>query len=139
MSIPDVTRPDITRNATNAPYWSALSQGRLDFQHCRACGHQWLPARENCPNCLAADPEWQPASGRGKLVSWVVYHKAYAAHLEDRVPYNVAIVELAEGPRMISNIIGHPEGQGLYAGADVELSIAKDFGLDLPCFRLQAD
>ena len=131
--------PHITKNAVTAPYWAALSEGRLDFQHCRACGHKWLPARESCPKCLASEPEWKPASGRGKLVSWVVYRIAYAPHLEDRLPYNVAIVELAEGPRMISNIIGHPEGQGLYAGAEVELSIEKDFDLELPRFRLRSD
>jgi uncharacterized OB-fold protein len=69
-------------------------------------------------------------------VSWVVYHKAYAPHLAERVPYNVAIVELAEGPRLLTNIIDSPDGRSLAPGAAVELAIEEDFGRALPRFRL---
>jgi uncharacterized protein len=128
--------PEIIETAVTKPYWQALSEGRLEFQHCRACGHDWLPARHQCPACLSADSEWRPASGKGRLISWVVYHIAYAPHLAERVPYNVAIVELAEGPRLMTNIINHPDGQGLRIEAPVELVIESDFGHALPRFRL---
>ncbi len=128
--------PEISETAVSAPYWQALSAGRLDFQHCRVCGHDWLPARAQCPVCLSDDSEWRPAFGNGRIVSWVVYHMAYAPHLAERVPYNVAIVELAEGPRLMTNIIDHPDGQGLNVDAPVELVIETDFGRALPRFRL---
>lgn len=131
MSLPEIIETKIT-----APYWTALREGRLDYQHCTACGHTWLPARANCPACLSDDSEWRPALGRGKLVSWVVYHKAYAPHLADRIPYNVAIVELAEGPRVLTNIIDRPDGTGLTLDAPVSLRIEQDFGRAIPRFRL---
>ena len=65
----------------------------------------------------------------------MVYHKAYAPHLADRLPYNVAIVELAEGPRLLTNIIGHPDGDGLACRAALNLAIEQDFGRPLPRFR----
>ena len=58
------------------PYWDALAQGRLTFQRCRRCNHAWLPARAECPECLAAEWDWQTASGKGRVISWVIYHHA---------------------------------------------------------------
>ncbi len=87
-----------------APFWEGLAEGELRYQRCGACGNAWLPAREECPRCLSDDVAWQPSSGRGRLISWVIYHTAVHPAFADRVPYNVAIVELDEGPRLISNI-----------------------------------
>ena len=129
--------PEVAVNETTAPYWSALAEDKLVYEHCAACGHDWLPPRAHCPSCLQAGAEWRTCSGEGKLVSWVVYHKAYAPHLADRLPYNVAIVELAEGPRLLTNIIGHPDGEGLRAGVALTLAIEEDFGRPLPRFRLR--
>jgi uncharacterized OB-fold protein len=87
-----------------AAYLAGLSEGRLLLQVC-ACGHAWLPPREACPACLAARWTWQAASGSGRLKSWVVYHTAFHESFRDRLPYNVALVELDEGPRMITNVV----------------------------------
>ena len=86
-------------------YLAALTEGRLMLQVC-ACGHRWLPPREACPACLTTRWTWQPASGNGRLKSWVVYHVAFHDSFRDRLPYNVALVELEEGPRMITNVLG---------------------------------
>ena len=88
-----------------APYWKALDEGRLTFQRCRSCGHAWLPARSECPRCLARDAPWETALGNARLISWVVYHHAYHEFFATRLPYIVAVVELAEGPRLISNVV----------------------------------
>lgn len=132
-----MSQPEIIETADTAPYWRALSEGRLDFQHCRSCGHGWLPGRHQCPACLSSDTAWKPASGKGRIVSWVVYHTAYAPHLAERVPYNVAVVELAEGPRLITNIVDQADASGLSLDAPVELAIETDFGRALPRFRLE--
>jgi|SRR6185312_15116003 len=92
----------------NQPYWDALAEGRLTFQRCRKCENAWLPPRNECPRCLEADWAWQDAGGAARVVSWIVYHTAHDETFKDRVPYNVAIVELDEGPRMITNIVGVP-------------------------------
>ena len=114
----------------SAPYWRALDEGRLDFQRCGACGHAWLPARGECPRCLARET----ASGRARLVSWVVYHHGYHPYFAARLPYTVAVVELAEGPRLISNIVDPVEK--LSIDAPIALVIQREAGFALPRFSL---
>lgn len=96
-------RPEPTEHGR--AFWDALQDGRLTFQRCAGCGHAWLPARAHCPKCLS--PEWrrEDAGGRARLISWVVYRIAYHPAFESRLPYVVAVVELDEGPRMISNVV----------------------------------
>lgn len=116
-------------------YRDALAAGRLIFQRCRACGNAWLPPRDACPACLAPEPAWEDASGRGTLVSWVVYHRAYHPAFSDRLPYNVAVVELEEGPRVITNIIDVEGGVGLALDLPVELACEREGDVPVARFR----
>ena len=122
---PKALPPSPTLTPVNRPYWEALAQGTLQFQAC-ACGHRWLPPREACPVCLGTDWRWTPACGRASLVSWTVFHVAYHPAFADRLPYNVAVVELVEGPRMISNIISSPDGTCLKIGMPLTLAIEQE-------------
>jgi uncharacterized OB-fold protein len=88
----------------NEAYWAALAEGRLVLQRC-ACGQRFMPARAACPACLGTHWTWETAQGGGRLKSWVVYHIALHEAFRDRVPYNVALVELDEGVRLITNIV----------------------------------
>ncbi len=97
--------PPPERDAINGPYWDGLAAGSLSFQRCDCCAKAWLPARSECPHCLQDRWHWEKAEGGAKLVSWVVYHIAYHPAFANRLPYNVAVVELDEGPRMISNVV----------------------------------
>ncbi len=126
----DLPTPEV--NELNRPYWEGIGAGVLRFQRCRQCAHAWMPARHECPRCLAADAAWEDAVGAGQVVSWVVYHVAYHEAFRDRLPYNVAIVELDEGPRMITNVTGPPEA--LAIGLRVRLDLQQDFGMTLPRF-----
>ena len=125
-------QPDIT--PVNKPWWDNLAGGVLSFQAC-SCGHKWLPPRAECPKCLGTEWQWTPASGRAKLVSWTVFHIAYHEAFAKRIPYNVAIVELAEGPRMISNIVDSPDGSGLKIGVELELALEVEDKITLARFR----
>jgi uncharacterized protein len=116
------------------PYWDALRAGKLTFQRCRKCHNAWLPARAECPKCLAADSAWTEASGKGRVISWVIYHHAYHEEFKKRVPYNVTLVELDEGPRLITNIV-NPEA-GITAERKVELKIEDEHGVHLARFAL---
>lgn len=98
----EIPMPTIT--PLNQPYWSGLDEGELRYQRCGSCGNAWLPAREECPRCLEDQVTWEPSAGRGRVISWVVYHQAVHPSFADRIPYNVAVVELDEGPRLITNI-----------------------------------
>jgi uncharacterized OB-fold protein len=101
LSVPVPELTDLSR-----PFWEALKRdATLTFQRCDGCGHAWLPARAQCPACLGDDWQRVPAVGGATLVSWVVYRHAYHPAFEARLPYTVAVVELDEGPRMISNIV----------------------------------
>lgn len=120
--------PAPERDALNTPYWDSLAQGVLSFQRCSTCGHAWLPARSECPQCLAADADWQEAQGGARLVSWVVYHIAYHPAFANRLPYAVAVVELDEGPRLISNIVGVADPEALTIDQRLRLVIEDEGG-----------
>ena len=114
------------------PYWQGLADGELRHQVCGACGHVWLPAREECPRCLSDQVSWTPSSGRGRIISWVMYHHASHPAFADRVPYNVAIVELEEGARLITNIVA--DESELAIERPVVLRIESESGVHLPRF-----
>jgi len=129
----DAAFPAPQPNETSAPYWRALDEGRLVFQRCTACAHAWLPPRDECPHCLARESEWQTASGSAKLISWVVFHHGYHPYFATRLPYNVAVVELAEGPRLISNVVDMEDG--LRIDMPLQLAIQRESGVALARFK----
>jgi uncharacterized OB-fold protein len=128
MDMPKPEPTELTR-----PYWDALREGHLVFQRC-ACGHAFLPARRHCPACLGDSLRWERSSGRGRIVSWVVYHTAYHPAFQSRLPYNVALVELDEGPRLLTNVVD--PNDALRADARVELQIEREGDVALARFRL---
>lgn len=132
LELPPLPTPAI--DELNAPFWDAVQAGGLAFQRCGDCGNAWLPAREQCPNCLGGKSAWETASGDASLVSWVVYHMAYHPAFADRLPYAVAIVELAEGPRMISNITGTDDFEALRIDQPLKLRVEDVQGTKVPRF-----
>jgi len=112
----------------------ALSGKKLTFQTCASCGHNWLPAREDCPECWTPDWRWTEAGGGATVISWVIYHVAFDPRFRDRTPYNVTLVELDEGPRLITNLTEMPEGD--ITGRRAQLVFEEDFDRQLPRFRL---
>ncbi len=102
------TKPLPTLDAENRPFWDGCREGQLRMQQCDACGHIRFPINEVCPRCLAREHHWQALSGRGTVFAYVVFHQVYDPAFAADVPYNVALVQLAEGPRMYSNVVGVP-------------------------------
>jgi uncharacterized protein len=134
-----MTTREVESGALTRPYQEGLARGELLFQRCRKCRCAYLPAREACPNCLSADVAWERASGKGKVVSWVVYHTAYAEHLKSWVPYDVTLVELDEGPRLLTNIVDSGAGKALSTGLRVRLNIVTVDGAPLARFRIDQE
>jgi uncharacterized OB-fold protein len=93
-------------NDENRPFWDACKAGRLDMQVCDDCGHVRYPIAIVCPRCLSESFSWKTLSGKGEVYSALVFHQVYNKAFAGDVPYQVSLIQLDEGPRMFSNVIG---------------------------------
>jgi len=101
----DEGRPLPRRTPTSAPYFDALREGRLRLQRCPRDGFFFYP-RSRCPECLGDDWSWENVSGRGTVYSFTVDRVGLDPAQRSRIPLVIAIVELEEGPRLTSNVVG---------------------------------
>ena len=92
-------------NRLSRPFWEGTKQHELRLQRCNRCGHYWFPPSNWCPECLSSEHAWVTAGGRGRVWSWINMWQRYFPAFEDELPYNVAYVELDEGPGLMSNIV----------------------------------
>jgi uncharacterized OB-fold protein len=97
-------KPLPLRTEENAPYLDGLRAHRLLLQRCGDCSKYRYPPSMFCPWCLSDSLEWVEASGRGSVYSFIILHQPYHPGFRDDLPYNVAVVELAEGPRIVANL-----------------------------------
>jgi hypothetical protein len=104
MGAPQKPLPEITPEM--APFWEAARRHELVVQRCKGCGAYRFPARELCSRCLSRDSAWERVSGRGTLFSFAVMHQASHPGFAAEVPYAVVTVELDEGARLLSNVVG---------------------------------
>ena len=126
-------RPAI--NDVNRPFWDGCRSGQLKVQRCSDCGRLRYPASVVCPECLGSGAEWQPVSGKGQVFSFVVFHRGYHPAWEGKVPYNVALIELDEGPIMLSNVV-EVDNAKLEVGLPVRAAFdAMDDSLAIPVFK----
>lgn len=98
-------------DAFTRPYWDAAARDRLLLRRCRAagCGAVHHYPREFCPRCWGEDVVWTESSGRATLYTWSVVHMNDLPPFGERLPYVAAVVDLAEGPRMMTEIVECPE------------------------------
>lgn len=92
----------------NAPFWEATKKEELRMQKCDNCGHIRYPIGPVCTKCLNEKFTWGKLSGKGTIFNKIVIHQVYNKAFADDVPYNVVIVQLEEGPKMLSNVVGIP-------------------------------
>lgn len=124
--------PEITPD--NKPFWDSCKQHELSLQRCQDCGCLRLPS-PICQECLSMESEWIKMSGRGKLYTWTTIFQRYHPAFAEELPYNVAVVELEEGPRLITNIVDYSH-EDLRIGMEVEV-VFEDVTeeITLPKFR----
>lgn len=87
------------------PFWEGAKRHELRLQRCGGCGEAFFYPRNACPHCLSGDLEWFTASGRGRLHTFVIVHRGLKV-TPLALPYVLAMIELEEGPRMMSNLVG---------------------------------
>ena len=88
-------------------FWDGCRQGELRLQRCCDCGHSYFPPRPFCPACASRSVEVYVASGKASLYSYVINHRPRADMGTE--PHSIAVVTLAEGPRMMTNVVGCPQ------------------------------
>jgi uncharacterized OB-fold protein len=113
-------KPLPTITPLNQPYWDALKRHEFRMQRCGQCARVWFPPSPLCPRCWSRQFTWASLGGRGRVSSWVIFHQPYFKGFEDEIPYNVAEVELDEGPRLMTNLVGIANDK-IRAGMPVEI------------------
>jgi uncharacterized OB-fold protein len=98
----DLERPLPVVTPETAHFWEGTRQGELRLQRCDACGHVYFPPRPFCPRCTSREITVVATSGRATLASYVISHLPAPGFTP---PYSIAVVELREGPRMMTNIV----------------------------------
>lgn len=123
-------------NPESAEFWAGTKRGELLLSRCPHCGLViWYP-RAICPDCHSYPTEWITAAGTGTIYTFTVIRRAAPGLFADAAPYVVAYVELTEGPRMLTNIIGCDPGQVQVGSAvSVVFDDAGDTGA-IPRFQL---
>ena len=121
---PPLPQPD----SLTQPYWDACRDGRLEVSTCESCDHLFLPPVPCCPSCGSTELSTRVVSGKGRVFSYVVYRRTYHPGLP--APYVVGLIELEEGPRLISNVVGcEPEEVEIDMPVRLRFEPAGDFML----------
>jgi uncharacterized protein len=98
----DLPTPDFETQ----PFWDGCKDGKFLIRHCNACGRDHFYPRPFCPTCWSDDVAWKEASGGATLYTYSIVHVNDLPPFAERVPYVAAVVELDEGPRVMTNVEG---------------------------------
>ena len=119
---------------TEQPFYDACAAGKLVLQRCQSCSHVLFYPRTHCDACQSNQLVWEDASGTGTVASYTVVRRGVSADFE--TPYVIALIDLDEGPRMMSQIVG-ADLDGLTVGLSVKVDFAAwSEDITLPLFRL---
>ena len=102
----EYSKPVPTPDHVTGEFWAAAMQHKLLIQRCLDCGSRHTFPQTYCRGCLSGNMEWVEASGRGRIYSYTVTHRPPSPVFEKDIPYTLALVELEEGVRLMSQIIG---------------------------------
>ncbi|WAU85646.1 Zn-ribbon domain-containing OB-fold protein [Streptomyces sp. Qhu-G9] len=116
-------------DALTRPYWDAAAEGNLLLRRCGACGRAHHYPREFCPHCWSEAVTWERAGGRATLYTWSVVHRNDLPPFGARTPYVAAVVDLEEGPRMMTEVVDCAE-EALRAGMALEVTFRVE-GVDV--------
>lgn len=102
-------KPTPRPNAISQPFFDACNRGELMYQHCRACDHAQYYPRARCTSCSSDDLEWLTSAGRGVVYSHTTVLRAPNAAFAGDVPYSIAVIDLDEGFRVVTNVLAPPD------------------------------
>ena len=132
------SRPRPTPDPLSSVYWKAAADGTLLLQRCTSCRRAQFYPRQRCIGC-SGELEWVPSRGVGTVHSFTIVRQHATPPFRDMVPYVLAIVDLEEGVRMMSNVIDC-EPDDVHIGLEVEVTMhVMDSDLAIPLFRPLSD
>jgi uncharacterized protein len=134
MAMPEGQRARPQPTPETMHFWEGTRAGELRLQRCDSCGKTYFPPRPFCPACASREVSVFRASGKGRLYSYVIHHRPVPGFTP---PYAIAVVELDEGPRLMTNIVGCPQTpEALVLDMPLEIAFEKiDDEITLPLFR----
>ena len=121
----DYKRPLPQPTPETQHFWDGCRDGEIRLQRCKTCNHTYFPPRDFCPACSAREVEVVKASGKATLYSYVINHRPRPDFGEE--PHSIAVVQLEEGPRMMTNIVGCTP-DAVYGGMPVEVCFQEHSG-----------
>lgn|SRR5690606_32353077 len=122
-------------NADSQPYWEGARQNKLLIRKCKECSTFHFMPRHLCPECWSDQLEWVESAGTGSIHSFSIIRRASLAAYSEKTPYVTALIDLDEGPRMVTNIVGD---DALSAAIGDRVSVVfedRGDGARLPQFR----
>ncbi|MGF1599120.1 MAG: Zn-ribbon domain-containing OB-fold protein [Acidimicrobiales bacterium] len=132
-------RPVPPVSTLTRPYWDAVRQQQLVLQECDACQQRLFPPKTHCPACGSGALSWRPVSGTGTIYSFTIARRPPHPVFAEQCPLAIAIVELDEGPRMITNIVEcAPDRIEVGMAVQVAFEPIDDTDVMLPVFRPSA-
>jgi uncharacterized OB-fold protein len=135
MGRKDFKKPLPSLDEENRWFWEACARHELVLQRCTQCGALRFYPRAVCPQCLSSQTNYLRSSGRGTIYTFTVTRQNQAPGFRDELPYVMAYVELEEGPRVLSNVVGVPPDE-VWIGMPVEVMFEDvDEELSIPKFQ----
>ncbi len=135
MNTPGRPLPSLDE-ADSRAFWVATRNKALTYQQCRDCGNVVFYPRGHCTACLGNDLAWKRSAGFGTVYTYSVVRQSYHPFFRTLVPYAVAWVDLDEGPRLVSNIVGVEDPQeDVKIGMRVRVRWEEHDDLCLPLFE----
>lgn len=128
-------KPIPVPDEASRPFFAGAREHRLMIQHCGACGTVHWPVKSRCSACLSANLSWVQASGKGTLYTFTLMHQIYHPGFASEIPYNIAEIDLEEGLRIVSTIVGCANAD-LHIGMPLEVIFEDITGeVSLPKFQ----
>jgi uncharacterized protein len=133
-------QPTISPSPDSLPFWEASRRGELALPYCESCEGFFFYPRTLCPTCGSRDVTWRTASGRGRVHAFCIQHVCPVPGFRDATPFVTAIVELEEGPRLMTILVDvEPDPAAIRCELPVEVAFVEVDGQALPVFRPAAE
>lgn len=132
------TRPVPQPTPETQHFWDGTRDGELRIQRCTDCSHAYFPPRPFCPECSSRNVAVETASGKATLYSYVIHHREVPGFTS---PYAIAVVQLDEGPRMMTNIVECEQTpEALVLDMPLEVTFEQlDDEISIPLFKPAAE